>query len=842
MFKINDSSQQMSLNGMYGGGRKSIPGGKYIMGKVNYINSVLNVFQKRDITGMDIPKNARRVFVKSAIFVMAIVSVALFTACSKGEDKNQEKEEKPEYVYEADFKEAGNIQMDSLGRICFNNGKIYMTGNDIEYGKDYQIKSLKNYLLQCHADSSKIDKIEITGLKDNEYLDSLFADDENSLRIITSVQDFNKKTGQYKSQYYIMKLDEAGKASGRIGIKPDKKDTGDFYLGGNTIYSNGKLIAYFDKKVSIFNIDGSLDKTFELDDYIESMFTARNGKVYILSHLESVGGLCISEFDLKTGKMEKPASLGNDSIYNIFRVKESADGNVYLSNYDCLYKFDFEKGKTELVFNWINVDMDGSSISDFMQMEDGSFFVLNTLVDYSSIGSGDMSSEIEIATVSKKKSSEIKQKKTLTLASNYLDMDVKREILKFNKTDDNYRIQVADYSSHEDAAEQLNLDITAGKIPDIIDVGYMPKEQYVKKGFLTDLYPLMEKDGEIKKEDFIDTVRTTLERDGKLFYLPVSFRINTFAGSKKIFGDIEGWSYEDMEKIYNSMPEGSSFMYNMTSDWFVENMLSAQMDDFINYDTKKVKLDSEEFINMIEFSKNFKDNKLDTTSDDSYIMSSDVAGGEMTISSNDESYELIRKGKILLKSMEMYDFSDIQINEKLFKDQGGYNVISYPSSDKNNKVAICSAGNCFAVSEKCENKEGAWNFLKRLYTYKFQKAGLGFSGFPVRQDAMDKKIEYAMATKAYTDDDGTKVTPVTNYTYNYGDFKITLKPYTKEQMDTFRSILVRIGKEIDFGSSYNEIPKIIEEETKSFYAGDKTAKEAAEIIQSRVSLYIKESA
>ena len=68
---------------------------------------------------------------------------------------------------------------------------------------------------------------------------------------------------------------------------------------------------------------------------------------------------------------------------------------------------------------------------------------------------------------------------------------------------------------------------------------------------------------------------------------------------------------------------------------------------------------------MIEFSKNFKDNKIDTSSDDSYIMSSGGSGG-ITVSSNDESYELIRKGKVLLKSMEIYDFSDIQINEKLF--------------------------------------------------------------------------------------------------------------------------------------------------------------------------------
>ena len=79
-------------------------------------------------------------------------------------------------------------------------------------------------------------------------------------------------------------------------------------------------------------------------------------------------------------------------------------------------------------------------------------------------------------------------------------MDVKREILKFNKMDDNYRIEVEDYSSYEEPLEQLNLDIIAGKIPDIIDVGFMPKDLYIKKGFLSDLYPFIEKDDEIKKK------------------------------------------------------------------------------------------------------------------------------------------------------------------------------------------------------------------------------------------------------------------------------------------------------------------------------------------------------
>ena len=223
--------------------------------------------------------NIKKVFITAFVSVMAFVSVVSFTACGKGGDKKTDVEEKPEYVYEADFKEVGNIKMDSLSRSCFNNGKIYMASTDIEYGKDYQVKSSKNYLLQCSADSDKTGQTEISGLKDNEYVHNLFLDNENSLCIITSVQNYNRKTNQDKSQYYMMRVDETGKTSGRIEIKPDKKDNESFYLSNNTIFLDGKLIVYFDKKVYTFNKDGSADKTFEFDNYIDGMFTANNGKV-----------------------------------------------------------------------------------------------------------------------------------------------------------------------------------------------------------------------------------------------------------------------------------------------------------------------------------------------------------------------------------------------------------------------------------------------------------------------------------------------------------------------------------------------------------------------------------
>ena len=149
-------------------------------------------------------------------------------------------------------------------------------------------------------------------------------------------------------------------------------------------------------------------------------------------------------------------------------------------------------------------------------------------------------------------------------------------------------------------------------------------------------------------------------------------------------------------------------------------------------------------------------------------------------------------------------FQISRLMKSFFKSQGGYNVLSYPSSDKNNKLSISSSGNCFAISEKCDNKEGAWSFLRRLYTYEFQKAGMEFGGLPVRQDVMDKKIEYAMATKAYKDDDGTQVTPIDD-SYTIDSFTVNIKPYTKAHMDLFRTIVGRIGKESNYDTYFNDI-------------------------------------
>lgn len=771
-------------------------------------------------------KISRKFFAVSiASFAMALV----FTGCGKGGGKNSGKDKTPEYIYESSFNDLGTAQVDYVNQSFIKDGNIYLTGSHYKEDKKNGTGTSLNYLLTGSFDSEKIDMAEIKGLKTNESPDKLFMDEDGNILMLSSVYNYNEKTNASNTKYFILKLGKDGKTAGRTELKPGLKKNEEFYLNGSVLYINEQLIGFSEQKVYVFNKDGSLDKAVQSDNYIDSIFAADGGKVYTLGSMMETAGTVVCEFDLKTGNFSEPIDFDGRSIYNIRSTKHGKDGIVYLGNDEGLYECDINKKKAELLFNWINVDINGNNISDFQIMEDGKISVLCTSYSYDSSGNGSSSSNIELALIDKKKYSESKQKKRLTLAGTYLNQEIKEEILKYNKNSNDYHIDIKSYSTYDDPQKQINLDIISGDVPDIIEMSGLSKSMYIKKGILADMTPFIEKDEEIKKEDFVDSVTSTIEHDGKLYYLPTSFTITALAGPKKIFNGMEGWTYEEMQEKYKNMPKDGVFKQGMTSEWFIQNMLSSQMKEFIDFETGEVNLNSKEFINMLEFSKNFQ-------TSEQYLKDMEENGWKTP-----DIYGLIKSGKLLLNDIYLYDFSDIQINEKLYKSQGGFDIISQPSKDKNNKLSMGTSDACLAISEKCDDKEGVWKFLRRLYLYDYQKKVSQYNGFPIRKDVLEKKIEYAMATKEYTDDDGTKVTPIEGNTYSMDDFTIEIKPYTKAHMDLFRSMVDRIGREDSYDTFYIDISKMIEEETKAFYKGDKTAEETAEVLQSRVKIYVSEN-
>ena len=94
----------------------------------------------------------------------------------------------------------------------------------------------------------------------------------------------------------------------------------------------------------------------------------------------------------------------------------------------------------------------------------------------------------------------------------YASSDVNSAVINFNKKSDKYRISVVDYSSGggDDAWERgmlkLNNDLSNGNGPDIFDLTSVNVKMLAQKGIIEDLNPYLEKDEQISREDFFESV------------------------------------------------------------------------------------------------------------------------------------------------------------------------------------------------------------------------------------------------------------------------------------------------------------------------------------------------
>ena len=90
----------------------------------------------------------------------------------------------------------------------------------------------------------------------------------------------------------------------------------------------------------------------------------------------------------------------------------------------------------------------------------------------------------------------------------------------------------------------------------------------------------------------------------------------------------------------------------------------------------------------------------------------------------------------------------------------------------------------------------------------------------------------------YTDENGKEVTEPETGVVNLNGKDIKLPVTSKEDVEAVRKIL----KSLDMKASVDsKISEIINDEAGAFFAGQKGAKETADIIQSRVKVYISET-
>ena len=693
------------------------------------------------------------------------------------------------FVYTAEFKELTG----SIGNVGTAGSRLYYL--DWSGGENSVIKCL---------DMNTLTSEEIPfALQEQESVSSIQALEDGSLALLLSIWSENDQ------RFLLVKLDAAGTENLRQDITQlvNGGGSGDMMSGypqSMQIDADGNiyiLVSGMEEKVLVLDAQGS--QLFEVasQGWSHGMCRSGDGRVFLLSYDDSASGYVLQYIDPKAKGFGESLKGIPDANGNVL-CSAAGEKEIWISCGNSLYRYDLEAKTCEQILNWINSDVNSDQLQALGQLEDGRIFALTS--DYTQTGQ-----TLEAVYLTKTPASEVKQKTVITYATMYLDYNVRAQLIRFNKTNDTWRIEVKEYGNgnYEDGLAQLNSDIVSGNPPDLINLSNMNVENYISKGILADLYPLMEQDSTLKKEDFVENALRIYEQDGKLYGICPTFTVMSLAGKAEDVGGRDGWTVADVQSLLASKPAGTELIEYASREGILSILVSMGLDSYVDWAAGSCSFNSEEFLALLEFASQFP------------------AQETVTYEDSEGTYEKIKEGKLLLDEISVYSIQDYLYHDAVF--EGQMACIGFPTND-GSTGSYLNGTQSLGIAEKSPHKDGAWAFISTLLSEEYQDALDTMNGLALRASSLEK--QYAKAMEQKEGDFGAIISS--------GDFTYEVKAATQEQIDALRHLIdtARPTKNTD-----TEIMNIITEEAGPYFAGQKTAQEAADIIQSRVQIYISEN-
>lgn len=374
---------------------------------------------------------------------------------------------------------------------------------------------------------------------------------------------------------------------------------------------------------------------------------------------------------------------------------------------------------------------------------------------------------------------------------------------KFNRTNTKYKVVYGDYENES----VLEASIVSGKGPDIfVNSGY--NSLSFSDFTYENLLPYLEADKECGVGVYEESLLNALIKNESVYWLPVFYEIVTFIAPEHIVGTSQsGITMEQAERAAKELGDNCYvFPGWLDKDSILSYTMAFALGKYIDYETGVCNFDSPEFVALLENCNRQVDQG--------------IINGEF----NNEMLErtsLLGICRIMRTSCLSYgedQFSPEYFNMSPVTYAGpGYKYVGFPNEDGNGSmfwprlmVAISSASN---------NKEGAWEFISFILGDEVQSSEIDY--LPVNRRTLEKQIELGLEGKLEC---------------SLGEYSIFVE-IEQEEADKFFDLLEHM--EMVEASSPVIIP-IIRDEIQALYDGTKTAQEVAEIIQSRVSIYIAE--
>ena len=397
----------------------------------------------------------------------------------------------------------------------------------------------------------------------------------------------------------------------------------------------------------------------------------------------------------------------------------------------------------------------------------------------------------------------VKERLTIAVFDDYQELN--EFIVRFNASNSDYEVVPVNYCEDGQSVEQgqmrLNTELAAGKGPDMIAFTASWKNAnnqksitapaYIARGWLEDMTHYIESDPVLNAENV--AVYKALGSAGGVYLFGNTFTINGLSGTEEQFGDISGWTIDDYLKMEASLDERQSMAYAMDEHVFIEHVGGQYVRDAIAWRSGTVDFDTAEFAAILKAAARVEE---DNTKEFE------------TLESFTTAWQRIGSGQMMVDMCFICSPDYCSFDEKFTGKKCSY--FGWPSVDGqagltvalDNPVGIVSAG---------EQKEACWEFIR--YAAINTPVGLSERALPVYMPLIDRWSEMLL------------------------DNELTDTVETKADLEQFYEILERPESvEIYDGT----VIDIVFEEAEEYFAGNRTAEEAAARVQERVSLYVAE--
>lgn len=581
------------------------------------------------------------------------------------------------------------------------------------------------------------------------------------------------------------------------------------YNAENTL----KIAAYYLETGEVTDIQGNA----------YALVSGTSGAVY--STDQSGDNVFIARINIDSGKLE-PITLAEGLIWNYtFQYATgSGDYELYLYNGSNVtgVKISGGSGEAEKV-----MDMDASDLQnkiydtiDLVASPDSRFAIRD-------------SEDLWIC--HKRTEEEIESVQAITLAGVNLPADLKNLVVSYNRSHTDYHIFMVDYmdyindsyyfdsssfdylnggsntlngvSSPDDetvaAVELFQQDLVNGIVPDIICTTNLPYAQFANKGLFLDMTELMEKDERFNPDDYLMNFFDSMKYQGQLQTIAFSFYVNTIIGEKEMIGEKQGRTVEEYKTLLQNIPDGMS-CFGYSKETYRDDFLMWIQNSFLNTESRICTFDSPAFSSLLEIGNT--------------LLSEEESG----YSPESSDYEK----NALLTVRSFSQAANYHENYAGEHDRRDITLVGFPTISDNTNGGMFSVPYQLAINAMSAYPEEIWDIFMGMLGEEMQRnydVETSYRSFPVLRSALKEDLEV--------------VTKTPNRSFLKDGVNKSIGAISMDEQEFLLDYMEHITA---FYYADPTVSRIIQEESDKYFAGDQTAQEAADMIQSRASLYISE--